>query len=135
MFTRRTATVTISAPAASIAAASRRSRGTSGADDQPRSVRLAAELEQVVIRHRSAATDEVHDLDHVALVQRARRYSARGRHRGDLDGDPARLQTELADELVDREPVAQLARLAVSTSPAWRDIDAGTFLYNLGPFG
>src|SRR5262249_59831905 len=115
MFTRRTATVTISEPDASTA------RRVSSNDrylpvptirrevySRPASVKVS------LVSIASAASHEVDHLDRVSVVKDGRAVLG-ARHDGavHLHGDPARPEAERGDEIGDRRPGGDRSRLAV----------------------
>src|SRR5262245_15911289 len=133
MFTRRTATVTISAPDASMAArVSAKSRYLPVPTIRRERYALPPSCRRSSATP-SASADELHDFDHVALAQSAALVVvARQDVEVDLDRDAARAQSKLADQLRDRHAVAHVPRLAVQHDVHAQDINAATFLYNLG---
>src|SRR5262249_34780153 len=124
MFTRRTATVTISAPDASTA------RRVSSNDrylpvptmsrerySRPASVKVS------LVSIASPASHEVDHLDRVPVVK-DRRAVLGARHDGavHLHGDPARAEAERGDEIGDRRPGGHRAWLAIYLDDDLHDV-------------
>src|SRR5215475_13155103 len=116
MFTRRTATVMISAPDASTA------RRVSSNDryfpvpmiNRERYSRPASRKGSSIVMCRSAASDEVNDLDGVALAQRRRRVRGTRYDRPvELDRDAPPTEPERGHEVGHRRTVGQHMRLVV----------------------
>src|SRR6185369_3897771 len=114
MFTRRTATVMISAPAASVA---RRVSSNERYLPEPVMSRERYVLPASTNGSSSAispASDEMDDLDRVPVVQHGR--CIRGPHDDfaiDLDGDAAGAEAQRRDQIRDRRARGQAPRLIV----------------------
>src|SRR6266446_4470082 len=104
MFTRRTATVTISAPDASTA------RRVSSNDRYSRPASVKASSIDIA----SPAPDEVDHLDRVPVVEHGRAVLG-ARHDGaiHLDGDPAGAEAERAHQVGDRRARGERSRLVI----------------------
>src|SRR5688572_838169 len=118
MLTRRTATVTISAPETSTAFRVSANEAYLPVPTISRDRKLFPARTKGSSPAISAAPDEVDDLDRVALGETMRRV-IRARHHGavHLDRDPARPQSEARDQVGDGGVRRELARLVIHSDP------------------